>query len=108
MTIYKIYRAIDGQALLGNIGGYIGLCLGYSILHIPDLILLIMRKLKKYYSELRPGRDSIGPMPLRIVVLENQLNNRPDSKANNSELDNNDVIRSIQIELKKITEKMDK
>ena len=31
-----ISRAIDLQELIGNIGGYIGLLLGYSILQIPD------------------------------------------------------------------------
>ena len=76
MAIYLIYRAIDAQALVGNIGGYIGLCLGYSFLQIPALILFIMRKLKKYYSALRHRRHSIGP--LHIDVQENQLNNRPD------------------------------
>ena len=33
-----ISRAIDLQELIGNIGGYIGLLLGYSILQIPDFL----------------------------------------------------------------------
>ena len=53
-----------------------------------------MHKLKKYYSELHPTGDSIGPLPLH-------------SKANNPELDNNDVVRALQIELNQLTEKVD-
>ena len=36
------------QALVGNISGYMGLCLGYSLLQIPELIVLIFHKLKGY------------------------------------------------------------
>ena len=67
-----------------------------------------MRKLKKYYSELRHRRDSIGPLPLDIAVQENQLNNRPNLNANNPELDNNDVGHSLQIQLNEMTEEMHK
>ena len=38
---------MDFQGLIGNVGGYIGLCLGYSILQIPDFIQLLVFKLKK-------------------------------------------------------------
>ena len=50
-------RAIDIQALVGNIGGYIGLFLGYSILQIPDFIVLIFYKVKMYIS--RSRKDTI-------------------------------------------------
>ena len=36
------------QALVGNISGYMGLCLGYSLLQIPELVVLIFHKLKGY------------------------------------------------------------
>ena len=49
------YRAIDIQALVGNIGGYIGLFLGYSILQIPDFIALIFYKANLYISRPRNG-----------------------------------------------------
>lgn len=45
-TIY--FRYFDVQALVGNISGYMGLCLGYSLLQIPELIVLIFHKLKGY------------------------------------------------------------
>ena len=31
-------RAIDWQALIGNVGGYVGVCLGYTLLHVPMLL----------------------------------------------------------------------
>ena len=43
-------RAIDIQALVGNIGGYIGLLLGYSLLQIPDLITWIMYNSKQFFN----------------------------------------------------------
>ena len=42
-------RKIDIQGLIGYIGGYIGLCLGYSFLQIPDFIQYVMEHLKRYY-----------------------------------------------------------
>jgi len=41
------YRAIDVNGLIGYIGGYVGLILGFSLLQIPQLISLISRHLKK-------------------------------------------------------------
>ena len=39
-----LYRAIDVNSLIGNIGGYIGLCLGYSLLQVPLFIKKIVTK----------------------------------------------------------------
>ena len=85
--------------MVGNVGGYIGLCLGYSFLQIPDLILWIIQKLKKYFPTLRSRRNSVGPFPLRMVANEPQLENRPDSEAHNQDL---------ELELNKLKERMDK
>lgn len=43
-----VYRSIDSHTLIGNIGGYIGLCLGYNFLQIPALITIILRAFKGY------------------------------------------------------------
>ena len=53
-----------------------------------------MHKLKKYYSEVQPTGNSVGPLPLH-------------SKANNPELDNNEVVHPLQIELNQLTGKVD-
>ena len=39
---------MDLNGLVGYIGGYVGLILGYSLLQTPQLILVISRQLKKH------------------------------------------------------------
>ena len=43
-------QKIDLNGLVGYIGGYIGLILGYSILQIPDLIMIMKFNLKYYLT----------------------------------------------------------
>ena len=49
IVIKLLFRAFDVQALVGNISGYIGLCLGYSLLQIPELVIMIFCKAKGYF-----------------------------------------------------------
>lgn len=44
----ELVRAFDVESLIGNAGGYIGLCVGYSLLQFPVLI----RELYKKYRQL--------------------------------------------------------
>ena len=46
-----IYRAIDIQALIGTIGGYIGLFLGYSVLQIPNAIIFLIKTIRKWFLD---------------------------------------------------------
>lgn len=39
------------QALIGTVGGYIGLFLGYSMLQIPKAVLNFANKVKLLYSD---------------------------------------------------------
>ena len=55
------------------LGGYIGLCLGYSFLQIPDLIFVITRKAKKYYLEKQARKNSVNSYPLNVSLHEIQL-----------------------------------
>ena len=48
LYFYLNCRDIDLNGLVGHIGGYIGLILGYSLLQIPELILLLSTNAKKY------------------------------------------------------------
>ena len=45
-----LHRSIDGHSLIGNIGGYIGLCLGYNLLQVPALLSIILRTLKENFK----------------------------------------------------------
>ena len=46
----KLIKALDEQSLFGNIGGYVGACLGYSFLQIPCLIHALYAKCKNCFS----------------------------------------------------------
>ena len=48
------FRAIDIQGLIGNVGGYIGLLLGYSFLQIPDFIILNVYHMWECWNILKP------------------------------------------------------
>ena len=59
IRIQIIFRAIDINGLIGNIGGYIGLCLGYSILQIPEFFTLLITNLKRNVKSLRAKKDLV-------------------------------------------------
>ena len=42
----KQVRKYSVQSLVGNLGGYIGLCLGYALMSLPSVILEIWRNIK--------------------------------------------------------------
>ena len=42
----KQVRKYSVQSLVGNLGGYIGLCLGYALMNLPSIILEIWKNIK--------------------------------------------------------------
>jgi hypothetical protein len=48
-----IFRAIDINSLIGNIGGYVGLLLGVSILQVPNLLLQLLGNVVNFYIKKR-------------------------------------------------------
>ena len=76
IELFRIFRffcsrAIDIQGLVGNVGGYIGLFLGYSFLQIPDVILFIVLRAKRWLEQIREGRDQNKTKTQKIMVHEN-------------------------------------
>ena len=57
MNCFK-FRSIDLQEVIGSIGGYVGALLGYSILQIPEMITIIMSKIKLAVKMMRIDRRS--------------------------------------------------
>ena len=61
-------RAIDIQALIGTIGGYVGLFLGYSMLQIPNAVIFLAKKIIRWYSDIkllwRKDVSPLVPMPI--------------------------------------------
>ena len=56
--LFSFYiRAIDAQALIGTIGGYIGLFLGYSLLQVPSAISFFVTRLSNSLIDLKSGKQ---------------------------------------------------
>ena len=55
------HRAIDIQALIGTVGGYIGLFLGYSVMQAPIVIAKLLKRMNRK----------------RKIVKKNQLYSEP-------------------------------
>ena len=47
--LYFSFRAINIEQLIASIGGYIGLCLGYSIVQIPEMLINVSACFKNYF-----------------------------------------------------------
>ena len=50
--------AYDVESLYGDIGGYMGLLLGYSILNLPSMILFCYGSIRKRILDLKPLRSN--------------------------------------------------
>ena len=52
-TFFKeihLVRSLDLETMVGNGGGYIGLCLGYSFLQLPSFIHEMSKKIKHFFQ----------------------------------------------------------
>ena len=47
----SLTRQFDMQSLIGNAGGYIGMCVGYSLLQLPQIIVNIILRFKNAYQK---------------------------------------------------------
>ena len=63
-------RDINIEGLAGNISGYIGFILGYSILQLPGLLLLIKRISKIYWANYAPAYPHLEATPRKSSSLE--------------------------------------
>ena len=62
-----MFRAIDINALIGTIGGYIGLFLGYSILQIPDFVIQVMSRYSNSKAKVQKTKQiEISPTKVNI------------------------------------------
>ena len=62
------YRAIGIEQLVGSIGGYVGLCLGFSIAQIPELIICMVIFTKKEYQKVIDKTNRILRTGVSLVV----------------------------------------
>ena len=82
---FLLFRAIDIQGLIGNVGGYIGLLLGYSFLQIPNFIILIVLRAKNWVERIQDGRDPNQTKTLKVMVHENLSASQGGSKRESND-----------------------
>ena len=91
-------------SLIGNIGGYIGLCLGYSFLQIPDFILYVVEKLKRYYFRMTKMGESS-----RVIVSSHGLRVLKDNdieEPSSLPIINEKFSEQIMVEIRKLQDQM--
>ena len=93
------YRAIDIEQLVGSIGGYIGLCLGFSIAQIPELIIYIVVCVKKDYQNIKDKANRIPMTGVRVVVESTTAKDDiiPITKQDNKDQAENRTITKLRI-----------
>ena len=102
---FIIYRAIDFNALIGTIGGYIGLFLGYSILQIPDFLNQMAKNISKNCSKSKLKRKL---EPLQIKINKNCQLSVKDLvlKPNTSNEEIVDILKHVLISHNDILERL--
>ena len=94
------YRAIGIEQLVGSIGGYVGLCLGFSIAQIPELIICMVIFTKKEYQKVMDKTNRILTTGVSLV-LENTSakdNETPTTKQGSEDQPEIRTITQIKIE----------
>ena len=99
-----ICRAMNINGLIGYIGGYIGLFVGYSILQIPNTLFALTRKCKKYFSKMKKEKGSIPSFGIHVNVKEGKLNDAYKSQLSHSDQDTRIALQELQAKLYRLTE----
>ena len=85
------YRSIDVHSLIGNIGGYIGLCLGYNLLQVPALLSIVLRILKESFK----SKEIIKNTNYNSKSLDTNEKNSNGHYENQNKPNDNDKIFEI-------------
>ena len=105
MNVFIIYRAIDFNALIGTIGGYIGLFLGYSILQIPDFLTQMATNVSMIWSK-RKHKRKVEPLPIKIDENCQFTVNDPVLKPNVSNEEIVGIVKHVLISQNNILERL--
>ena len=85
MNSFPQSRAIDIQVLIGNAGGYIGLVLGYSLLQIPDFIIVIFTRTKRWLSQIENRRNQNHTKVWTVKLNDKELTSKGISQKETNE-----------------------
>ena len=58
LTVQK--KEVDFQSLIGYVGGYIGLFMGFTVAEIPEVIMTTFIYIKRSFSEANPRNKQIN------------------------------------------------
>ena len=95
-------KAIDVNGLIGYIGGYIGLILGYSILQIPECIVMLMRKFKTDCWKRPRSQSNSSP----VFVKTKHLGNSHDGHCCKHNLTIEEELQKIHLKIRMIEEQL--
>ena len=84
------------NGLIGYIGGYIGLFVGYSILQIPKTLLTLARKCKKLFHVIQNQNEPIISVGTRVNVHERGKNESHNLQQNYTKEDIKDSLQRLQ------------
>ena len=89
-------RSVDINGLIGYIGGYIGLFVGYSILRIPKTLLTLARKCKNLFHDIKNQNGPIISVGTRVNVQERATNESHNLQPNYTKEDIKDSLQRLQ------------
>lgn len=98
----KQIRAYDPESLYGDIGGYMGLLLGYSILNLPSMIAVCYGFIKNRFSnqkQLRQNRQKAGKID--AWLLSDHLNTMVRTETINID---KTIVENVEKRHEKLTE----
>ena len=78
-------RAFSFQSFIGNAGGYIGLFLGYALLHLPDLILFLYEKFSPMFIAFLNRQRIVGVNKSIVYNVGDKRKKEVVPQATNSE-----------------------
>ena len=64
------FRDLDAHALIGNLGGYVGLLLGFSILQLPNILRNLFKNMHNFWRDDANLMVSKRSRDLKILVGE--------------------------------------
>ena len=93
-------RAFDLHSLLGNIGGYVGIFIGYALLNLPDAIMnmkhKVSRKGKHHEDEKRSDGDKFID---DVLVMSNGCDNSSKIKKLEEQMEQvHQTLKSLKLE----------
>ena len=87
---------MDVNGLIGYIGGYIGLFVGYSLLQIPKTLLKLARKCKNLFHDIQNQNDPIISVGTRVHVQERATNESHNLPPNYTKEDIQEFLQRLQ------------